>query len=89
MVIIAISSIPDEEVSPGPAILALFIVLVFAVFGGILIKMIRGIQLPNNSPIFPGKIIKGCLNYGLCKKIVIPPLLGMIIFGIIARNFMP
>ena len=48
----------------------------FGSLGGFLIKLLQGYKLPG------GIIIKP-----LTKKISIPPLVGMIIFGCISRNF--
>ena len=45
--------------------------------GGYIIKFIYGITLPN------GKAIKPLFK---CKAIIIPPLVGMLIFGCVARN---
>ncbi len=59
----------------------LAIILVFGTFGGFLIQSIQGFSMGKLGK-FPGFTVKPWL-----KTIKIPPLVGMIIFGMIARNF--
>lgn len=64
----------------GQAFLCLFVVLLFGYFGGFLLRVLYGMKIPKKG-CFPGVTIKP-----LIKGVVIPPLLGYIIFGCIARN---
>lgn len=67
----------NDDANFGESLLALLIVIVFAVIGGFMIKMIRGIHFGKKWPIIGGKNIRGCCYaIGCCKKIVIPPLIG-------------
>ena len=54
---------------------ALAVVVIFGALGGILIQLIQGMS-------FSGFRVKP-----LCTAITCPPLVGMIAFGCIARNF--
>lgn len=67
----------NDEANVGESLLALLIVIVFAVIGGFMVKMIRGLHFSKNWPLIGGKKIRGfCYNISCCKKIVIPPLIG-------------
>lgn len=63
------------------AVGALIVVLVFGTLGGFLFQMLQGMKFSKMGCI-PAFTIKP-----LMKKVIIPNLLGMIIFGMIARNF--
>lgn len=61
---------------------ALFVVVLMATLGGMLVQLImKGLELKSGK-VGPIKI-KPCLT-----SIEIPPLVGMIIFGCLARNFL-
>ncbi len=61
----------------------LMIVLLFSCIGGLLFALTGGIKVPKN------KICKkGCTTRPVCKKVSLPPLVGMIILGCIARNLL-
>jgi len=62
---------------------ALFVVVMFASVGGILVQILmKGIEFTS------GKVGPVSINAPLEKiKIQIPPLVGMIIFGCLARNY--
>ena len=65
----------------GQQIQALVVVVIFAAVGGIIVQiMMKGINFESGK-IGPLKV------KALLSKIEIPPLVGMIIFGCIARNF--
>ena len=59
----------------------LFLITGAAWFGGFLISLTRGYQFPNIPPF------NGVKTQPLSKEILLPPLIGMIIFGILMRNF--
>lgn len=65
----------------GNSILTLLVVAFFAALGGLFVKWFSGIKVPGC-----GKS-KGCETKPVCTAVTIPPLIGMIIFGCIARNF--
>jgi ACR3 family arsenite efflux pump ArsB len=60
----------------GQNLNSLLIVVIFAAFGGFIVKLVQGITLPG------GKVIKP-----FCSAITVPPLVGMIICGCVSRNF--
>jgi hypothetical protein len=60
---------------------AYFIVTLFGFLGGYLVKFLHGFKFPKIG-CFPGFTIKP-----LIRGFEIPSLLGMILFGFIARNF--
>ena len=66
----------------GQNLLALFVVVVMAAVGGILVQiMLKGINFTS------GKV--GPVNIKpLLTKVQIPPLVGMIVFGCLARNYL-
>ena len=67
--------------TPGQQFLAMLVVLVFGSLGGILLQIfLKGIYIKT------GKVGPYDIK-PLCTKIEIPSLLGMIIGGCIARNF--
>lgn len=66
---------------PGFSLGALILVAVMATVGGFAFHLINGVTIPRFRS-FPG--IK---TPPLLGKLVIPPLLGMVLMGIIARNF--
>jgi hypothetical protein len=58
-------------------------VIMFATIGGVLIQILmQGVTFTS------GKVGPVTIPRAL-KKIAIPPLVGMIIFGCLARNFLP
>jgi NhaP-type Na+/H+ or K+/H+ antiporter len=57
------------------------IILVFGTLGGFLIQSVQGFSMSKLWK-FPGFKVRPLL-----KTVKIPPLVGMIIFGMIARNF--
>ena len=59
------------------------IVVIFGSIGGILISFLAGIHVPKIGK-FPGFTTRPIFT-----SIIIPPLIGMIIMGFIARNFVP
>ena len=67
--------------SVGEQILALFLVVTFSLFGGILIRLLGGLKVPRILCIGPYK------TKPLLTKVTIPDLVGMIICGCLARNF--
>ena len=75
------------EVNYGGGIFALVVVVLFAQFGGFCVKLIRGFGFDKSWGILKNVKIRGCCNMPVCKKITIPPLIGMIVFGCLARNF--
>lgn len=80
----------NKDANFGESLLALIIVLIFAIIGGFCVKMIRGIKFGKGWPFCAKKTLRGCCDkIRLCKKIVIPPLIGEIVMGAIARNFLP
>ena len=66
----------------GQSILAVLVVISFGAIGGIIVKMLNGIQTPK---ILCIKSIRIRSVFG--AGIIIPPLLGFILFGFIARNY--
>jgi hypothetical protein len=72
---------PDPEA--GAAIVALIVVVVLAQIGGFLIQLLGGI----NSKKF--LCIPACKLEPILKSITIPPLVGMILMGGVARNAFP
>ena len=72
------------NVNAGMAIMNILIVGLFALVGGLLIKLLGGMKCPK-SPCCK----KGCELKPILTKITIPPLVGMIIFGCLARNILP
>ena len=62
-------------------LLALFLVVSFALFGGILIRLLGGLRVPRVLCIGPFK------TKPLLTTVTIPDLAGMIVCGCIARNF--
>ena len=62
-------------------VVVLALVVGSAWFGGFLINLTRGYKFPNCAPFY-GKEI-----HPLSTKILIPPLIGMIICGCLAKNF--
>lgn len=63
-------------------LVALLIIAAVSAIGGFLIKMLAGLKISKNC------ICKNGLEFkALCTTITIPPLVGMIILGCIARNF--
>lgn len=74
----------DNDASGGEKFAALLIVVLFAGVGGFLTKLLKGAELSPN----------GCCKEGVkippvSKTITIPMLVGIIIFGCIARNWFP
>ena len=60
---------------PGAAVAAYAVILIFGALGGILFAMIQGVK-------FCGYEIPP-----VCTAVTVPPLVGMVIFGCLARNF--
>jgi hypothetical protein len=57
------------------------IVIIFSVVGGVLVSLLGGCNI-SKSTFFPCNIkLKPILT-----SVIIPPLLGMVVFGFIARN---
>ena len=63
-----------EITDVGKSVGAFVIILVFGAFGGFLFQLVQGIELC-------GYKIDPC-----CTCITVPPLVGMVVFGCIARN---
>ena len=73
---------PDHTV--GEKFLALLIVVLFATVGGQLTSLLKGLNLKKNCVCKEGFKLKP-----VSKTITIPVLVGIIIFGCIARNWFP
>ena len=65
----------------GDAVAAHVILTAFGAVGGYLVKFLHGHTFPKVC-CFPGYTIKPCIT-----KFEIPTILGMILFGFIARNY--
>ena len=63
--------------------ISLLLVILFGCIGGFLISILKGFE-QEKKWILPEIKIEGLL-----KTITIPPLVGMIIFGCLVRNFFP
>ncbi len=74
-------TIGDEEEYPeGEKLGALLLIAFCAAIGGFLVQLLAGIKTQRVGCIPPINI------RSICTKVTIPPLVGMIIFGSIARN---
>jgi hypothetical protein len=60
--------------------MSLFVVVIFGTMGNYLFKFMHGFT-------FPKFIFKGYTIKPIVKGIMIPPLVGMVLFGFLARNF--
>jgi hypothetical protein len=65
-------------------------VYAFSVVGKFVIEFTTGFNFEQDCWPWPGKRFSGLLGrWQKCKKLSIPPLLGMIILGCVARNLLP
>ncbi len=62
--------------------LAMFVVVFSAAIGGILVHLLKGVNIGENCCCKTGFKIRS-----VSEKITIPPLVGMIVMGCVARNF--
>ena len=74
----------DNNASGGAKFLALLLVVLFAGVGGFLTKLLKGADIKPN-----GCCTKGLKIPPVSQTITIPVLVGIIIFGCIARNWFP
>jgi hypothetical protein len=73
-----------DKGTTGEKFLAIFIVIIFASLGGFLTKLLKGYKSKGNCLCKKGFEIKS-----ISDTVTIPVLVGIIIFGCIARNWFP
>jgi hypothetical protein len=71
------------------ALLAFLSVYILSQVGAFLIRAMRGYTFANDTWLVGGKSVPGCLGKDTCTAVMIPPFIGMLLFGCLGRNFMP
>ncbi len=73
----------EQSGTPGEQTAAYLVVIIAAVVGGVLMQILMYGMTFKSGKVGPMTFPR------LLKSIEIPPLVGMIIFGCLARNFLP